>query len=513
MKKLLFLLTIIFVLSSFRSVLFADDHISVEYQMDSRDRLIMSMPATCHVTTTYYGYVYDPIIEGYSDLLYFNLLMGTGFVVNADTGHIVTAYNVIKEYPDIYWDFLWYYIWDKYPEDYSALLDLIHDDPQNYNFSVQGLSGSSLDRNIWVQFNKISAADIPENPPYTYMKAQVIDSTPWEESDIAILQIQPEPDIQLTGLTIEDTSKAEIFDNVNILGYPWAAELDAEINPSITSGTINSRKTQGGIELFQVEAQEIWDYVGGPVLDEDGYMIGMFTIAFDDEATLIIPGSNIKEILDSNNIANEVGKVGENFAQGLAFYRMNHFYEALNYFNTALELNHQHLQALEYRERALAAIDRGEDIPFMVEGQPPVETSEEPGEIAQMAESALAEEEILEIMESIRPSSPDAERASTGLPNLLLILLIVGGIFLFIVLIVIVLVIALKGKKKNAASDLPKNILQVTAKQESGQAEPGPPPTESASSQDKTRINYCPSCGNKIEKGEKFCSNCGNKLN
>ena len=39
-----------------------------------------------------------------------------------------------------------------------------------------------------------------------------------------------------------------------------------------------------------------------------------------------------------------------------------------------------------------------------------------------------------------------------------------------------------------------------------------PPQMESATEQRQSTKNFCPQCGSKVEKGDRFCSNCGNEL-
>lgn len=38
-------------------------------------------------------------------------------------------------------------------------------------------------------------------------------------------------------------------------------------------------------------------------------------------------------------------------------------------------------------------------------------------------------------------------------------------------------------------------------------------PKSKTSSEENTKLNYCPNCGKKINETSKFCSNCGNKIN
>ncbi|MDZ7837243.1 MAG: hypothetical protein U5N58_04405 [Actinomycetota bacterium] len=124
------------------SALYAQD--ALDYEFTAKDKLILTQPSICYVTTMYYGYVYDPNVEDWSVEYMYGPLGGTGFGVNPDTGHIITAAHVIQDdYVNIKWSILDAYIFDTYPDDYYNLTDAdwnwIYD-----NYKVEGLNTRSL---------------------------------------------------------------------------------------------------------------------------------------------------------------------------------------------------------------------------------------------------------------------------------------------------------------------------------------------------------------------------------
>src|SRR5680860_1329238 len=60
------------------------------YQLNAADKVLLAEPAVCFVTTVFYARVLDPFNNTWSDF-YYQGISGTGFVVNPQTGHIVTA--------------------------------------------------------------------------------------------------------------------------------------------------------------------------------------------------------------------------------------------------------------------------------------------------------------------------------------------------------------------------------------------------------------------------------------
>ncbi|MGM0368322.1 MAG: trypsin-like peptidase domain-containing protein [Actinomycetota bacterium] len=484
LKLLIFFFVFIFFLS-FSFPLFAQPE-DIEYEFEPKDKVILTQPSICFVTTMYYGYIYDPNFEQWSQQYYYGPLGGTGFCVNPDTGHIVTAAHVVEDdYVNIKWAILDAYIFDTYPDDYYNLTDAdwnwIYD-----NYKVEGENTPELDREVWVQFNTATGG-VPDNADNTYKRAEVIDLSPWEQRDIAILKIQPTTGRALSSSIIGDSSMVEIQDTLTIIGYPWNADISKESNmtPTITSGIISARKMVGGTEVLQVDGTAAPGNSGGPVLNAEGEVIGILTMAISGEnINFLRPSNDIKEMLNRNGVENKLGMVDENFATGLAMYRQKHYSEAIKYFDAALNLSQGHLLAQEYKANAQAAMDKGEDISMEEEivpetgGKAVVEAEEAPEEETPVA---AGEEEVI---------ATEEEEDGGGLA-LGLTLIILAIVIPIIIIIVVVVIIVLVVRRKSVAAP----------------AEKGP-----AKEEVKESGKYCPSCGQEVKESQKFCPNCGGKL-
>ncbi len=472
---------------SFSSVLFAQPSDS-EFEFEPKDKVILTQASICFVTTMYYGYIYDPNFEDWSQQYFYGPLGGTGFCVNPDSGHIVTAAHVVEDdYVNIKWAILDAYIFDTYPDDYYNLTDAdwnwIYD-----NYKVEGESTPEPDREVWVQFNTATGG-LPENPDNTYQRAEVIDSSPWEQRDIAILKIQPTTGRALSSIVMGDSSMVEIQDSLTIIGYPWNADISAEsiMTPTITSGIISARKMVSGTEVLQIDGTAAPGNSGGPVLNDKGEVIGILTMAISGEnINFLRPSNDVKEMLNRNGVENKLGMVDENFANGLAMYRQKHYAEAIKLFDAALNLSQGHLLAQEYKANAQAALDRGEDVPLEeeaaapeTEGQAIVEMEEAPEEASPVA----AEEE-----EIVQEEAAQEEDDGFALGLTLIILAILVPIIIIAVVVVIIVVVI---KKRNASAK---------------------PDTVTTKEETKEGVKYCPSCGQEAKEGQKFCPNCGEKL-
>lgn len=468
-----------------------------DYEFTAKDKLILTQPSICYVTTIYYGYIYDPNFEEWSVQYMYGPMGGTGFCVNPETGHLVTAAHVIEDdYVNIKWSILDAYIFDTYPDDYYNLTDndwnWIYD-----NYKVEGETTTELDREVWIQFNTATAG-LPDNPDTTYIRAEVIDSSPWNQRDIAILKIQPVTGRALSSVMIGDSSMVEIQDSLTIIGYPWNADISLEsiMTPTITSGMISAKKMLEGTEVLQVDGTAAAGNSGGPVLNEKGEVIGILTMGTSENINYLRPSNDIKEMLNRNGVVNKLGQVDENFAKGLAMYRQSHYAEAMKYFDAVLNSSQGHLQAQEYKANSQAAIDRGEDTPLVALTEPAEtaeETAETPSPVAE--EPVQAAEAEAEEAETWGPVAEETGTGSFALGLGLIILLFV--VIPLVILAAVIIIIVWLVKRKNKAAAAP-----VTPAAPAGEVK----------KETKPQAKFCPSCGKEVKEDQKFCANCGEKI-
>jgi S1-C subfamily serine protease len=324
------------------------------YELTGQDWVILTQPSVCFVTCYYSGYVYDPNRLDYFGPYYSWIYGGTGFCINSNTGHIITAAHVV-DIPevDIKWKMLDDYIFEEYPDDYWNLTN----EDWNWiyeNYEVVGeLSDTSTDHEVWVQFNTATSG-LADSANAQYLRAEVIDFSPWDQRDIAILKIQSTTGGALSAAMLGDSTMAEIQDELTIIGFPWTSEVgqDNVMNPTITMGRISGKIMIGGTEVLQVQGDAREGSSGGPVLNAGGMVIGMLTMATDETNNYLRPVNDIKEMLARNGIENKTGMVDEEFKQGLMNFRMGNYQDAINNFNAVLNLNQRHLLAQEYRSKA-----------------------------------------------------------------------------------------------------------------------------------------------------------------
>jgi V8-like Glu-specific endopeptidase len=338
----------------------------VSYELTSQDQVILTQPSVCFITTYYWGYVLDPWDNVWSDA-YYEAFVGTGFCVNPDTGHIITAGHMVEiSEVDFKYDLIYAYLTETYGSQLDNWLDA--DWNRAYeNIRVEGFEGGPYDREVYVQFNAASSG-IPDNPAdnETFIRAEVIDFSGWDQRDIALIRIQPQTGKALSGAIVGDSSMVEVQDNLTIIGYPWTSDIGQEnvLNPTITNGSISGRLMLAGTEVLQVQGNARPGNSGGPVLNSNGQVVGILTMLTDETNNYLRPSNDIKEMLNRNGVTNKLGIVDEAFKQGLAMYRLKYYTEAINHFNNVLNLNQKHLLAQEYRSKAQEAVNKGEGVEF-----------------------------------------------------------------------------------------------------------------------------------------------------
>ena len=486
-KKILKLLVFCFILVFILSFSSIGCSKGVSYELTSQDKVILTQPSVCFITTYYWGYVLDYWNNIWSDA-YYQAYVGTGFCVNPETGHIITAGHMVEiSEANFKYDLIGTYLTDTYGSELDAWTDADWNWAYE-NIKVEGSEGGPYDRQVYVQFNNANAG-IPDNPSDfdTFIRAEVIDYSGWEQRDIALIRIQPQTGRALSSVIVGDSSMVEVQDNLTIIGYPWTSDIGQEnvLSPTITSGNISGRLMLSGTEVLQIQGDARPGNSGGPVLNKDGQVVGILTMLTDETNNYLRPSNDIKEMLNRNGVTNKLGMVDEEFKQGLVMYRLKHYSEAIEHFNAMLNLNQKHLLAQEYISKSQEAINRGEDVP-LVEETPIVE------------EPPIEEEEIQEVPEKEIGETEESEAGLAALSLTMRILVIVLPI-LFVIIIVVVVVVLVK---RRSAPTKTETMREKPATKE------GKPKKEES----KEKVKYCPSCGNKVEEGQKFCNSCGGKL-
>jgi ribosomal protein L32 len=466
--------------STSKTEISVDENSAAGYQFTADEKFLLIEPAVCYVTTVYNAYVFDPVLAQWSEPYPYGPFGGTGFVINPETGVIVTAGRMVDEvdsnYVEMKNNILDQYIFDTYPDDYYNLSDsdwnTIYD-----GFKVEGQNTPEPDMEVYVQFNT-ATANVPNNPDSNYTRAEVIKLSNRNQNDIAILRITPVTGRALSSTIIGDSSNVEISDSVTVIGYPWTSDIgqDNPLNPTVIKGSISGKPLVSGKALLQIQAYAVTGNSGSPVLGKDGSVIGILTMGTDQTNNYLRPSNDIKLLLGSES---KIGLVDKEWRIGLAMFRQSHFSEAIKHFNAVLNLSSGHLLAQEYKAKAQA--NMGSDVPL-------VEATTET-----VAETTVPET----VLQTVAPETTAPFTVSLFGLSMTYTLLIIGAAVVIVVLFIVLLVVLLKRRPKKVAPDIimTKGPIYI--------ASPTPPTALNEGQKEENRTSMIETTGQEMEKEEK----------
>jgi len=506
--KALIFIVVFTLISGFSALLFAEDTSSSQvpaevanYELTSADKVLIVEPSVCFITSVFYGYVLDPWTNNWSDY-YYEAFNGTGFVINPETGTIVTAGHVVDiDAAQFKYDLIDQYLQDAYGStgELDAWTDA--DWKSAYeNIKVEGAghqTATPYDLEVYVQFNTATSSQ-PEGPGNSsYLRAEVISKSPFDQRDIGILRITPQTGRALSSAIIGDSSMIEIQDPVTVIGYPWTSDVgqDNTLNPTVTNGSVSGKQMVSGTEWIQIQSSARGGNSGGPVLDKNGNVIGILSAGTDDTNNYIRPSNDIKTLL---NVENKLGMVDNEWKTGLVMFRLQHFSEAIKHFDAALNLSAGHLLAQEYKAKAQTNI--GQDKPL----------TQETTAVSQEPKTTNTENTI----------STVTTKASSKLTTTVLVLIIVIPLILLIAIVVIIVLVITRKRVQVPVQQapvyqqpVPQQVTTDVRIEQAIEEKPAEGKKEEKSSEDKKEdIKFCPTCGSEVGSSQTFCAKCGNKL-
>ena len=138
-----------------------------------------------------------------------------------------------------------------------------------------------------------------------FAQVEVVYYSPQTEKDIAILKL-PTPTTKRVPLTLRESDSVKMSETVYALGYPGnssdrqnlpAYDLD---DVTITKGIISNRVTTiwSAYEAFQMDVSIAPGNSGGPLVDENGRVIGINASGATDPETGVMLGMNYSIIID-----------------------------------------------------------------------------------------------------------------------------------------------------------------------------------------------------------------------
>lgn len=298
-------------------------------------------------------------------------LYGSGFVVNPD-GYIVTSahviakdsvFNAMKKDVLDHWKDVAQYMQDEMPDkdyyDYQDWLDTAYGTDEASNKKIEKDIEAGVDRyvkdhlidkstqHIAVIDKTQKGQELPEGnevvEAYRHgLPASIVDFDPGykeTQKDVAVIKIDERnvPAVAL-GTTGGLASGAKVL----IMGYPYNAQISSGdlFEATLTQGVVGAIKDYKGQKVIQLDNKISPGSSGGPMLDEQGKVLGIVTyqtgegLAGDDFG-FALPVELVKEVLAKHNIIPELGVYGSNLLLGFESQDQSTCKKALENFTAA----------------------------------------------------------------------------------------------------------------------------------------------------------------------------------
>lgn len=169
-------------------------------------------------------------------------------------------------------------------------------------------------------------------------------SSPEEGKDIAIIKVDGS---DLPILKLADSVRVRVQEHISVLGYPSAGDskaLDdnAVFEPSITDGRVSAlKKRDNGATVFQVDASATHGNSGGPVVNDNGEVLGLLTFRGDpvngqevQGFSFVVASNDIRDLMATAGIQNTGGPDDKAYREGLELYFSGKYRSALAKFET-----------------------------------------------------------------------------------------------------------------------------------------------------------------------------------
>ncbi len=287
-------------------------------------------------------------------------MVGSGFIVTPD-GYVITNAHVVDENDnDTKQTFVQQAFQEIMDDDVKVLEDAMRrkmtdeeskalKDANSWYFS-QTMEVGNIKKEFSVVFG--ISGDKGKIVPLIIPAKLVIQGNPIPGKDVAILKLTKKhtyPTIRMG-----DDKALRVGDQVYVLGYPAVATFHPLISEesiseaSLTRGLVSAKKNmKDGWEVLQTDASITHGNSGGPVMNEQGEVIGLATfgsIDYQRQAEVqgmnfIVPSTIVQEYIKKAKIEPDMSDISLAYEEAMDLFDKAHYKKALEKFREVKEMN------------------------------------------------------------------------------------------------------------------------------------------------------------------------------
>jgi S1-C subfamily serine protease len=287
-------------------------------------------------------------------------MMGSGFIITPD-GYVVTNAHVVDANAEE----------TKKGFAQQAFQEILDDDAKEIEKSMGRKlteeEGNALtDANSWYFSQTMEVGDISTEfsvvfgisgdkgkiVPKVIPAKLITRGNPIPGKDVAILKLQGKHTYPT--IRIGDDKSMRVGDQVYVLGYPAVATFHPLISEesiseaSLTRGLVSAKKNmKDGWEVLQIDAAITHGNSGGPVMNDQGEVIGLATFGSIDYQrnaevqgmNFIVPATILEEFIEEGKVHPMMSEISMVYEAGLDLFDAARYKKALEKFNEVKDMN------------------------------------------------------------------------------------------------------------------------------------------------------------------------------
>jgi serine protease Do len=225
-----------------------------------------------------------------------------------------------------------------------------------YQLESDGENINNIEKQYkWIELKAINTVSLPNGQNFPF---KIINSGASFDKgkDVSIIKIKIR---NAPALKLADSEQVKLQDEVIAVGYPGLVESPVFDEKSLneatfTLGIVSAKKNlSSGTPVIQISATAAPGNSGGPVLNEQGEVIGIVTFGpqSSNNYVFLFTSNTIQEFLNLAGLTNEQGLVSQKYSEGLAFYNQGQYAQALQRFKLVKNLHPQHSEVEKFLQQ------------------------------------------------------------------------------------------------------------------------------------------------------------------